>query len=326
MINYIKQFEDGSTQATVNKPSWGMYEKTSADDNRDVYIDGKWYPTSGGELITNGTFDTDVSGWTVNSGTAIWESGQMKTSSSSNVVQSVPTIIGETYTAKGTATYISGGNCGFNINGDIYYINASSYDLDIEFIATASTTEVLCWAGTSGVAYFDNISVYKTKPTLGEPYNHQFTYASKDGKLLGVEVANGQPVDLHYDEYAPTLVEDTIQADTMLSDNFVGKNACTAWVNFDGTTTPPTIRDSFNVSDVVRTSTGKYVVNFTTDMDTTSYGANISHDDGFTQDTNGGEQYSDKTISSVKCSTYITSSSVGRDAENITLHIIGGKN
>ena len=201
MINYIKQFEDGSTQATVNKPVWGEVSATS-----DYYLNGQWFNSSG-------------------------------------VV-----------------------------------------------------------------------------------YTPQFTYASKDGKLLGVEVANGQPVDLHYDEYAPTLVEDTIQADTMLSDNFVGKNACTAWVNFDGTTTPPTIRDSFNVSDVVRTSTGKYVVNFTTDMDTTSYGANISHDDGFTQDTNGGEQYSDKTISSVKCSTYITSSSVGRDAENITLHIIGGKN
>ena len=25
----------------------------------------------------------------------------------------------------------------------------------------------------------------------------------------------------------------------------IGKNACTAWVNFDGTTTPPAIRDSF---------------------------------------------------------------------------------
>ncbi len=32
------------------------------------------------------------------------------------------------------------------------------------------------------------------------------------------------------------------------------KNQCTAWVNFDGTTTPPTIRDSYNVSSVVRTS------------------------------------------------------------------------
>lgn len=36
------------------------------------------------------------------------------------------------------------------------------------------------------------------------------------------------------------------------------KNQCTAWVNFDGTTTPPTIKDSFNISSVVRDSTGTF--------------------------------------------------------------------
>jgi hypothetical protein len=38
---------------------------------------------------------------------------------------------------------------------------------------------------------------------------------------------------------------------------------CRAWVNFDGTTTPPTIRASFNVSGVVRTGTGQFVVTLT---------------------------------------------------------------
>lgn len=41
---------------------------------------------------------------------------------------------------------------------------------------------------------------------------------------------------------------------------------CRAWVNFDGTTTPPTVRASGNVSSVTRTATGTYVVNFTTAM------------------------------------------------------------
>jgi hypothetical protein len=44
---------------------------------------------------------------------------------------------------------------------------------------------------------------------------------------------------------------------------------CKAWVNFDGTTA--TIRDSFNVSSVVRTSTGKYTINFTTAMSNANY-------------------------------------------------------
>jgi len=49
------------------------------------------------------------------------------------------------------------------------------------------------------------------------------------------------------------------------------KSRCTAWVNFDGTTTPPTIRDSFNVSDVVRTATGVFEIHFTEDMDNANY-------------------------------------------------------
>ena len=42
--------------------------------------------------------------------------------------------------------------------------------------------------------------------------------------------------------------------------------ACRAWVNFDGTTTPPTIRASGNVSSVVRNATGDYTVNFTSPL------------------------------------------------------------
>jgi hypothetical protein len=36
-----------------------------------------------------------------------------------------------------------------------------------------------------------------------------------------------------------------------------------AWVSFDGTTTPPTIKSSHNVASVSRTTTGVYVINFT---------------------------------------------------------------
>jgi hypothetical protein len=40
--------------------------------------------------------------------------------------------------------------------------------------------------------------------------------------------------------------------------------AARAWVNFDGTTTTPTIRASGNVSSVARNGTGDYTINFTT--------------------------------------------------------------
>jgi hypothetical protein len=49
------------------------------------------------------------------------------------------------------------------------------------------------------------------------------------------------------------------------------KYACRAWVNFDGTTSPGTIRASGNVSSVTKNGTGDYTVNFTTAMPDANY-------------------------------------------------------
>jgi hypothetical protein len=54
------------------------------------------------------------------------------------------------------------------------------------------------------------------------------------------------------------------------------KRICKAWVNFDGTTNPGTIRSSYNVSSVVRSATGKYTVNFTTPMKDANYAATVT--------------------------------------------------
>ncbi len=53
---------------------------------------------------------------------------------------------------------------------------------------------------------------------------------------------------------------------------------CKAWVNFDGTTTPPTIRASGNVSSVVRNATGDYTVNFTNSIVDGNYGIGAVND------------------------------------------------
>ena len=46
-----------------------------------------------------------------------------------------------------------------------------------------------------------------------------------------------------------------------------------AWVNFNGTTSPGTIRSSYNVSSVTKNATGDYTVNFTTPMADANYSA-----------------------------------------------------
>lgn len=45
-----------------------------------------------------------------------------------------------------------------------------------------------------------------------------------------------------------------------------GAQAVKAWVNFNGTTSPGTIRAAFNVGSVTKNGTGSYTVNFTTAM------------------------------------------------------------
>ena len=59
------------------------------------------------------------------------------------------------------------------------------------------------------------------------------------------------------------------------------KNQLSAWVVFDGTTTPPTIEDSYNVSSVSRNATGQFTVTFIDSMLNTDYivtgGSDISN-------------------------------------------------
>lgn len=46
-----------------------------------------------------------------------------------------------------------------------------------------------------------------------------------------------------------------------------------AWVNFNGTTSPGTIRSSYNVSSITKNGTGDYTVNFATPMVDANYSA-----------------------------------------------------
>ena len=56
-----------------------------------------------------------------------------------------------------------------------------------------------------------------------------------------------------------------------------------AWVNFDGTTSPPTVRSSANVSSVTTSGTGIYTINFTTAMPDANYACIASCLDSTTQ-------------------------------------------
>lgn len=75
-----------------------------------------------------------------------------------------------------------------------------------------------------------------------------------------------------------TLAADTIQSSTSgTPPQFNDGNGtqvgtlCRAWVNFNGTTSPGTIRASFNVASVTKSATGYYAVNFTNALPDANY-------------------------------------------------------
>jgi len=72
----------------------------------------------------------------------------------------------------------------------------------------------------------------------------------------------------------PTYVKQlpkTTYFDEVKANEFKGKNACTALVCFDGNTTPPTIKDSYNVKAVIRTAAGFFDIYLEKDMDNLNF-------------------------------------------------------
>ena len=57
------------------------------------------------------------------------------------------------------------------------------------------------------------------------------------------------------------------------------KNIVSGWIQFDGTTSPPTIKDSFNVSSVGKNSAGNYTVNWATSFANANYAVTVSGTD-----------------------------------------------
>jgi hypothetical protein len=98
-------------------------------------------------------------------------------------------------------------------------------------------------------------------------------YASTDVSTAAYGTATNHPLILTTNNTERIR----ISADGQQSSTIVGYSGtyneykCRAWVNFDGTTSPGTIRASGNVSSVARNGTGDYTVNFTTAMPDVNY-------------------------------------------------------
>jgi hypothetical protein len=69
-----------------------------------------------------------------------------------------------------------------------------------------------------------------------------------------------------------TLVAQTISNGTVSTSSAnVIQGSAKAWVNFNGTTSPGTIRKAYNVSSVTKNGVGDYTVNFTNSLSDANY-------------------------------------------------------
>jgi len=128
----------------------------------------------GGELVSNGTFDTDTTGWTnLAVGTVTVTSGVVRVTRAGNqdptIYQAFSTVVGETYTvssqhvsttAVSTTRILSGTGSG-TILADSGFTSVAGIK-SVTFVATTTTTSILLICGTSvdgQYAEWDNISV-----------------------------------------------------------------------------------------------------------------------------------------------------------------------
>ena len=275
--NYIYSKNDGTYGSKAYQPQYGsLRDRSVAGENPDYFdlAKQKWFSTSGGsELVTNGTFDTNTTGWTADSSNILSVSnGTMlvnrNNSTANGAKQTISTIIGKQYKIRfkvssfansGTSiVYIGNTSNGSEISS---YSNTSTGSFEYSFIAQSTNTYLHFGVTTSttGIVGYDDISVFEVTPTIGTEITPR-TYLD----CIVYADHNGQPT--YVEELPKTTYFDEIKAN-----DYKGKNACTAWVSFDGTTTPPTIRDSYNVASVVRTGTGLYDIYFKTPMDNVNY-------------------------------------------------------
>ena len=157
----------------------------------------------GTELVTNGTFDTDVSSWSAhNSATVAWSSGTMTVDSNGslagNAYQGITTVVGSVYEVSATITPTASvgaalaasttrGAAG-NIVEEIVLAGAGETTTSIVFTASSTTTYIRAArrAVTSGEAVtFDNISVKEIhRRGIGVQMHGYMSYGESGGQEL----------------------------------------------------------------------------------------------------------------------------------------------
>ena len=132
---------------------------------------------TGTELVTNGTFDSNVSGWTAVNATIAYSSGRALVTrtggSGPSAYQTITTVIGQRYVLSGTIDSTGTGNRGdiraYSDAASTLLVSAPGTDNQTvnvlaTFTATTTTTYIYFTLDDQGTGYFDNVSVRLAEP------------------------------------------------------------------------------------------------------------------------------------------------------------------
>ena len=176
---------DPSDLTTLFQDTAGTTPVTSSGQTVGLMLDKSQGLTLGPELVTNGTFDTDISGWTSdNDATLTWVSNALRIDtnvSSAEAHQNITTVVGKTYTI--TVTSVGGTRAFYIRLGSVFTVVPINSSASYTFVATSTSTRIEFASGTSstnvGYGLIDNISVkelpgnHATQPTAAARPTYQ---------------------------------------------------------------------------------------------------------------------------------------------------------
>jgi hypothetical protein len=159
----------------IEKPAVNLREELASLRNQGGYQEQQFYFD---KLVTNGTFDADISGWTGTSATLSSVGGQLvvtPTTTNPSAYSPVTLVIGETYQVQATLVNVNGSTnakqlqVGTSVAGGQMFslsFGTTPQTLSGTFVATATVgyVNVYNFDGTNA-AVWDNISVFETDGT-----------------------------------------------------------------------------------------------------------------------------------------------------------------